>query len=101
MQSDRAKQFLPFDSLKGFKEMLLLAEKTKEKKKDLLEDECDILNQMLLKLKKNMNVTVGYYYNIEYIKTSGIIKKIDFIYRKIYLLDSIINFDDIIYIEIN
>ena len=101
MQSDRAKQFLPFESLKGFKEMLLLAEIPKESKKDLLEDECNILNTIILKLKKDMNVTISYYYEVEYVKTTGIIKKIDFIHKKVYLLDGIINFDDIVYIQIN
>ena len=63
MQSDRAKQFLPFDSLKGFKEMLLLAEKTKENRKDLLEDECNLLNQMIFEKQ----LMIKDFHNIRYL----------------------------------
>lgn len=98
---ERAKQFLPFDSLKGFRNMLKNAEKIIETKRELLEEQSNILNQTLLNLEKNMNVTVYHFFETEYVETSGKLIKIDFVQKKIYLLQSIIDFDDIYFIQTN
>ena len=95
----RAKQFMPFDALKGFKEALKLIEKQKQDKKILSEDNTSSLNNKLKKLKKNDNVTIKYYSGMEYIETSGKIKKIDTINKSIYILNSKIDIEDIIDIE--
>lgn len=97
---NRAVQFLPFDALKGFKEALLAKEKELENKKNLSEDASEVLNTKLQKLTPKMNIRIKYYCNLEYIETHSIIKKIDKTYRKIYLSNTIINFDDILDIEI-
>lgn len=100
MQSnDRAKQFLPFDALKGFQEALLQAEQQFEEKRILGEDTCEMLNSQISKLQKGDTVTIRYYYGIEYIETTGVIKKIDFISKKIYLSYTKISFDDIVEIS--
>ena len=96
---DRAKQFLPFDALKGFRESLMLVELVEEKRKLLLEDSENIINDIMIKLKKGDRVLVKYYYGIEYIECHGFVKKIDTIYKKLYLNDGKISFDDIIEIK--
>lgn len=97
---DRAKQFLPFDALKGFREALKQKEKIIENRKEICDFKIDEINEKLKMLKKDMLVKISYYYNFEYIELVGKIKKIDNIYKKIYLLDSIISLDDIVYIEL-
>ena len=97
---DRAKQFLPFDALKGFREALKEKEKNIELKKDLFDNEIDKLNEIIKKLRKDMLVKISYYYSIEYIEIVGKIKMIDIINKKINILNSVINFDDIVSIEI-
>ena len=97
---DRAKQFLPFDALKGFREALKEKEKNIELKKDLFDTEIDKLNEIIKKLRKDMLVKISYYYSIEYIEIVGKIKMIDIINKKINILNSVINFDDIVSIEI-
>lgn len=97
---DRAKQFLPFDALKGFREALKEKEKNIELKKELFDKEIDELNEIIKKLRKDMLVKISYYYNIEYIEIVGKIKMIDIINKKINILNSVINFDDIVSIEI-
>lgn len=82
----RAKQFLPFDALKGFKEALKIIE--------LKVDNIDYVNKIINKLEIGSRVTIKYYVDFEYVETNGIVKKIE--NKKIYLLDSIINFEDII-----
>lgn len=102
MQSkvDRAKQFLPFDALKGFREMLNKVEKQKIDKKEFSKDFLDILNDKLKSLKKGMNIKVTYFFDSNYIETCGVIKKIDSTNKTLILLNTVINFDDIMEIEI-
>ena len=77
-------------------EALKRVKKIKEDKKILSEDLNDNLNNKFNYLKIGDNVLIKYYYNIEYIETSGIIKKIDYNNKYIYLMNSIINIEDII-----
>ena len=93
---DRAKLFLPFDALKGLQESLRIVEKRKEDKIILSEDLNDELNNKFNSLKIGDNVLIKYYYNLEYIESSGVIKKIDYNNKNIYLMNSIINIDDIV-----
>ena len=96
----RAKQFMPFDSLKGFYDMLELEEQNKKMKISLSDDSYDYLNDNLKQIKKGDNILVKYYYEIDYIKTIDIVKNIDKVNKKIYLKNSIISFEDIIDIKI-
>lgn len=98
---DRAKLFNPFDALKGLQEALRQQEKIIENKIELGEDLEITLNKKISNLKKGDNITIKYYYQLQYIETSGIVKKIDKIEKTIYLLNTKIFLDDIIDIEIN
>ena len=93
---DRARQFLPFDALKGFKEALREKEKNIENKKYLFDDSKERINKNLLNTKKGDLVRIKYYSSLEYIETIGSIKMIDFVYKKIKILNTEILFDDIV-----
>lgn len=99
--SNRAKQFMPFDALKGFRQTMDFISKQIEFKKSLSDDYIKYLNNKLCNLKKGDIVVIKYYYLTEYIETRGIVKKIDNVYKKIYLSSSIINFDDILEINVS
>ena len=60
---ERAKQFMPFDALKGFREMLRFVEKQKLEKKDFSSDFLIVLDEKLKNLKKGMNIKVTYYFD--------------------------------------
>lgn len=96
---DRAKQFLPFDALKGFRKALEEKEKIYENKKDLSDDYFNNLDIKIKNVKKDMNVRIKYYRDLEYIETTGVVRKIDSLSRYIVLLNSKISFDDILDIE--
>ena len=96
---NRAKEFMPFDALKGFKEALKKVEKIKEDKKELSEDIFSELNDKLKTLKKGDYVILEHFNDMNYIKTKGIVKKVDYINKVIYVDNSKISFDDIIYID--
>lgn len=95
----RAKQFMPFDALSGFYDLIDNENIEIKQKLILSDDSLERLNKKFQELKKGDNVLVKYYYDIDYIETTGIIKKIDTIYKNIYILNSVINIDDIIDIK--
>ena len=93
---ERAKLFMPFDALKGFRECLRLAEKNINSKKTISEEMENELNEKIKEINKGDKVKITYYYNIDYSEIIGNIKKIDEINREIVLDSSKINFDDIL-----
>ncbi len=95
----RAKQFLPFDALKGFYDAIEYENITRIDKKILSDDIYNNLNNKINSIHKGDFVTIKYYFDFDYVETSGVIKKIDSIYRKIYILHSVIDIDNIIDIE--
>ena len=97
---DRAKQFLPFEALKGFKEAIKMIENKGDTKKELSEDNKNDINNILKKLDKGNKVKVKYYYLTEYIEVISNFLKIDEITKVLYLKDTKINIEDIISINI-
>ena len=97
---DRAKQFLPFEALKGFKEAIKMIENKGDTKKELSEDNKNDINNILKKLDKGNRVKVKYYYLTEYIEVISNFLKIDKINKVLYLKDTKINIEDIISINI-
>ena len=97
---DRAKQFLPFEALKGFKEAIRMIENKGDTKKELSEDNKNDINNILKKLDKGNRVKVKYYYLTEYIEVISNFLKIDEINKILYLKDTKINIEDIISINI-
>ena len=93
---DRAKIFMPFDALAGFREGLEQVCKKYNSKKSISEEMENELNEKLKNIKKGDKVRITYYYNIDYSEIIGNIKKIDKINREIVLDSSKINFDDIL-----
>lgn len=97
---DRARQFLPFDALKGFREMLLEKEREVEQVKELSLDNIDAIDIIFKDINIGTKIKIVYYDEYKYIETIDIIKRIDNVYKKIYLNNKIIDFKDIIKIEI-
>ena len=91
----RAKQFLPFDALKGLKQALKEKEIEYEEKKELAEDTLAELNNVFNKIEKGSFVKIRYYRNGRYSEIKGIVTYIDYIKRKIQI-DKIVNICDII-----
>ena len=75
MPIERAKQFLPFDALKGLREALREKEKIIVIPFTLSEDMENEINQTLINLKISDIVEVTHFSNHEYIVTTGIVSK--------------------------
>ena len=98
--SDRARQFLPFDALKGFKDLIKEVERVKVNKKELTEENIEKLSKTILSLEKGMMVKVIYFEQDEYLKLEGIVSKIDITNRFIMVVKKRISLDDIFEIEV-
>ena len=99
---ERAKIFAPFDALKGFREMLAEEEIIKEAKKEPSEDLIIYLSDIINSLEMGMLIEVKHYVLKDecYKKTIGIFTKIDKVYKKITIVKTKINIEDIIDIKI-
>ena len=97
----RAKQFLPFDALKGFQEALREKEIEYEEKRELSEEVLIELNNKVNQIEKESYVEIKYYKNGRYNKIKGIVTKIDYIKKRIQINKNYnINICDIISILI-
>ena len=93
---DRAKQFLPFDALKGLQEELRKREEKFlwEDRRVLSEERLAEINEILCGIKGGDEIFVEYYNNGKYLKISGVCKIIKNI-KQLKISDIIINFKDI------
>ena len=64
-RQDRAKQFAPFDALKGLHEALKLKEYEHDRmiKGDIPPEQIEVISKILLELKKNDVIKVKYFYD--------------------------------------
>lgn len=93
---ERAKQFLPFNALRGFYNLVKNKEKIIMEKKELSSDELEILSYKFVQLKKGKIVKIKYYEQDGYVTFEGMITNIDTIFKTITLVDTLISFDNII-----
>lgn len=85
----RAAKYLPFESLKGLKEMIDLEDRNQliNQGPSLSEDEQMEMNFILFECySKNQAITLLYFENGIYKEYSGVIQKIDVVNRQILLL---------------
>lgn len=98
---DRAKQFLPFDALKGLQEELRLREERRSRveKKELGEEELMELSQAIMKVGKGERIEIIFYYNGHYISAEDIVVAKSIEYRYIVLGTYKIHFEDMLKIN--
>lgn len=95
--ADRAKQFMPFDAVKGLREALARkeAELLFVERNDISEDGIAYMNEMLSSLSKDDRVRVSYYADHIYHTVSETVVKVDAA-REILVLSGLeIAFSDI------
>ena len=99
-KADRARQFMPFAALTGYYEVIKQREKIIEPRKELSEDEAEILSDKLNKVQKGMLITLTYYNEDCYETLTGLVSDFDPIYRTITIVKTKIAIDDIYDIKI-
>lgn len=85
----RAKQFLPFDALKGLQEALREKEIEYEERKELSEETLNDLDTILNRIEIGNIISIKYYKNRRYSEMNGTVTKIDFIKKKIQIENNI------------
>ena len=100
-REERAKQFMPFDALKGLSHALRMKEYEVERvcKGDLSEEKIVEISKILQEIKKNSTVSIKYFSEGHYLNYFGKVE-VDIIKQVLKCGKVIVNFNDIIDIEI-
>ena len=100
-RGDRARQFAPFDAMKGLQEALRKKEYEHEKadRIDVTEEKSKELSDKLLTLKKNGFVKVIYFFDGHYWEMKGNCV-VDYVNKTLELNRTIIPFEDIFDMDI-
>ena len=96
LRKDRAKQFAPFDALKGLQEVVKIKEYEHDKimKGEMSEDEIKEISTALIDLEKGDSVYIEFYRDGHILNITGN-SKIDFLNHKICVGILEIDFEDI------
>lgn len=76
-RGSRAKQFMPFDALKGFREAVAEKERILVDKRDLSEEKKEELGWKLKQIQKEDIITVEYFRSGEYVQITGMVTRIE------------------------
>lgn len=76
-QAERAKQFMPFSALKGFRELLREKERIVVEKPELSEDFREVLDRRLSMLQVQDMVSVICFQDGAYVRVTGMVSRID------------------------
>ena len=95
--SRRAKQFAPFDALKGLKEAIVAKEKRPEPRRELTDYAKEQINHALSQLQKGQQVTVVYFCSQEQEtqQITGTVMKVDAHWKVLFVDQVYIDFSDI------
>ena len=94
---DRARQFMPFDALKGLQEALREKELEIENRKEVSEESLLELDEQLKRVKIGDMVSIKCYKKRMYVEKEGIVTAIDIIGKKVVLDEKeLISFSDIL-----
>ena len=94
-KEERARQFLPFNALTGYYQMIMERRRVLEPKKELSEDEIEALSEKLKSLRQHELVSITYYDKDAYITKTGMITDIDFTFQTLTIVKTKISFQDI------
>lgn len=97
---NRAKLFLSFDSLKGYREIIRKKERIVVDPKELSEDDCYELNWKIQQIRIGQMINIIYFDRNEYVLLEGMVTDIDLDYKKMMrIVDKCIMVSSIIKIE--
>ncbi len=97
--ADRAKQFMPFSAVKGLSEALSAKERIVIPKAELSPEMADELDYKMHQLKCGHIVCIIFFQKDQYIRTTGMVARIDETSRLLQIVNTRISFDDIYDIE--
>lgn len=101
-RQERAKQFMPFDAMKGLKEALQKREEQHSRvdKRELSDDEAEELSRTISKLVPRMTIEIECYKSCHDITMQGTLEKIDIVYKYLIINKEKVFFDDLYKIRV-
>lgn len=101
-KADRAKQFMPFDALKGLQEELRAREERRSRveKKDLSEEQIEAICQVLNKVRQGSRIGITFYQSGHYLSIEGTVTENSEAYHYLKVGNARIYYDDIYKIRI-
>lgn len=90
-----ASQFSAFAALTGYEDLIEEHNQIYEQRRELSEEELQILSDKISRVNKGSDITVVFFNNGKYETLSGTVTRIDFIYRIISINGKKVLFDDI------
>ena len=101
-REDRAKQFLPFDAMKGLGEAMRRQEELAERRERIEQGEEDAaeVSAVLSRLSRGDRVNVTFFREGQYLTRSGVVTVFDEVKRMLRVGEEWIAFDDLFAIEI-
>ena len=96
---NRAKQFSPFAAIRGLQDALEKKERIIVEKIELSEEMAEELDRKMQQLEKGRIATVVYFAGDNYLKKTGIVARIDKSSQVLQIVDTKIDFEDILDIE--
>lgn len=94
-RENRAKQFMPFDALKGLREALAEKERILVPKRELSEEQKEELDQRLKQIQNQDMITLEFFQSGEYVRITGMVCRIQETSRLLEIANTKIAFDDI------
>lgn len=98
-KTSRAKQFLPFASLKGYYDEIRERNRVIQVRRDRTEEENNLLSFQMNQIKKGMMIKVTHYDKDAYVTTEGIVTHIDLTFHTLSIVKTKMSLDDIYRIE--
>lgn len=92
---DRAMQFAPFAALKGYYESIRNQERITQPKKELSDDDSEIISNTLNNLQAGVTVRVRYYDIDSYATIEGVVTEVNEPYHRFKVNNTLISFADI------
>ena len=101
-RSERAKQFAPFDALRGLREALEEKEREHERREKRMrtEEETEALERVLPLLARGKRAEVLFYEGGFYLQARGAIEEVDLVRRILRIGDGVLSFEDVYYIRL-
>ena len=93
--SERARQFLPFATLRGYYDLIRERERIPEPRRGIPPEDAARLSEKLNQVKKGRLITVVHYSVDAYETTEGMVSAIDPVFRTLTIVKTEIQFDDI------
>lgn len=98
-KASRAKQFLPFASLRGYYDQIKERQRIIEPRKERTDEDNDRLSKQINQIKKGMMIKVTHYDKDAYVTTEGLVTGIDLTFRTLTLVKTKIDLDEVFAIQ--